>query len=333
VVLLLGMVLPAAAVPASPAFAFATWRGGLVVIYPGGSITPSPPGRYKVLFKGMAGPRGIVHVTAIHRAGNFCQAEGWAPNGSDELVQVNCYTTTGTPADTDFEVMYVRAPAPFAPPGEYALMDSNNTGTLNDAFNSTGGVVNSTPSGTGQWVVTLGNVGAPFPAGNLQVTAVDKLPTHCKVADWAFSAPNLKVLVRCTDANGNPQPSRFTLSYHRERSIFAATTPWYGYMTVWQPGIPTDNYTAGQTNFNSTLGFNANSSVGVTPYQVKMPTLYTKLDDAQVTAFGAQDPNYCTLADMTRPVGADMTTMVLCFKPLSTSPTNSGYFIGYAALH
>jgi hypothetical protein len=175
--LLVGTLVPAVAnaVPASPGFAFATWRGGLLVIYPGGSITPGPPGQYDVLFKGMAGPRGIVHVTAIHRAGNFCQAEAWAPSGSDELVRILCYDTFGAPAPTDFEVTYLRAPAPFAPPGQYALMDSNPSGSLNDGFNSGGGLTSS-PSGTGYWVVTLANVGAPFPAGNLQVTAVKQDP-------------------------------------------------------------------------------------------------------------------------------------------------------------
>jgi hypothetical protein len=134
------------------------------------------------------------------------------------------------------------------------------------------------------------------------------------------------------DAGGNPTPSRFTFSYHRERSVFAVAAPVrFGYLTVWQPGMPPYNFTAGQTNFNAALGFNANPVVGVTPYQVKMPLLYTKLDDAQVTAFG-QGPNYCTLADITRPSGTDMTGMVLCFKPLSTSPTNSGFFMTYGAI-
>ncbi|MFD1052186.1 hypothetical protein ACFQ1S_44730, partial [Kibdelosporangium lantanae] len=127
-------------------------------------------------------------------------------------------------------------------------------------------------------------------------------------------------------------PSRFTFSVHRQIAVYGATAPVkFGYVTVMPSGIPPYVFTAGQTNFNSLAGFNANSVVGVTPYQIKMPLIYTKWDDAQVTALG-QDNNYCTLADVTRPAGADMTGLVLCFKPLSTAPTNSGFFMTYASL-
>jgi hypothetical protein len=253
-------------------------------------------------------------------------------SGPDEVVRVLCFDFTGKPANTAFTVLFTESTLPMAGGGEYAYADANPSGSLNDAVNSSGAGLLVAPGVPGEWTVLLKNVGAPFPAGNLQATPVNKEATHCKIADWGLSGPDLKILVRCYNPGGGLVPTRFTLSYHRERSVLATTAALFGYLTIWQPGVLPYNFTAGQTNFNNLMGFNANSSVGVTPYQIKMPKIFTPVDDAQVTAFGARDLNYCTLADLWSG-GPDVALRVLCFKPLSSSPTTSGFFISYVALH
>lgn len=71
------------------------------------TITRSAVGTYAVRIPGQSRIGGNVQVSAYGTGAERCKVQSWAPSGSDQLVNVLCYSTTGAAADAMFDVSYV----------------------------------------------------------------------------------------------------------------------------------------------------------------------------------------------------------------------------------
>ena len=278
-------------------------------------------GRFQVRFLGLGiGSRGNVHVTAVHRRGNFCEIVRWfVAAGPDEIVEVQCFAPGGVPEDTPFTVLWsLNATTVPSTAGTYASVHYGTAGFL-EIFNSTGAAVKVKPVSTGVVQVTFEKVGVAGAGrtGNLQVTAVSRTgdPRRCKVGGWDPSNADMIVNVLCFDAAGNLVDTEFTASYHRERSVLTVLGPpkYLGY--VWSNSLAAS--VAPQTNYNVVVGgFGAN--VVTYPFsdiEVQFAKLHVDENHIQVTAVGA-DPNYCTIAKRWLVSSStDIYMHAICFDP------------------
>jgi len=277
-------------------------------------------GRFQVRFLGIGvGSRGNVHVTAVHKKGNFCEIVRWfVASGPDEIVEVQCFAPGGVPEDTQFTVLWAlnRTTVP-STAGTFASVHYGTSGFV-EIFNSTGAGVTVKPVSTGVVQVTFEKVGLAGMGrtGNLQATAISRTgdPRRCKIGGWDPSNADMIVNVLCFDAAGNLVDTEFTASYHRERSVLTVLGPpkFLGY--VWSNSLAAS--VAPQTNVNTAVGgFGAN--VVTYPFsdiEVQFATLHVDESHIQVTAVGA-DPNYCTISKRWLVSTTDIYMHAICFDP------------------
>ena len=302
-----------------------SWKAALPAAWAtGGKIGT---GRFQVRFPAVGfGSRGNVHVTAVGRAGNYCETVRWFQSGVDEIVEVQCHRPGGAPADTPFTVLWsVSSAGPV--PGGYATVQATAGGLIAQSYNSAGAGVVVSPGGPGQYTVRFLGVAAGVLAGNLQVTALHTggVARRCAVATWSVVGADVSLLVFCVDAAGLLTNTEFTASYHRERAVFGGFAPpkYLGY--VWSAG-------AGQTNFNGIGGFGVNSITATAPpgrYTVRYPQLGIRETHAQVTASGVGTA-YCGLTLPWTYAGPDALLDVICFDNTG-NPTPHQYFASFTS--
>jgi len=67
------------------------------------------PGRYVVRFRNLGVQGGVVHVTASEdQPSHDCKVGLWFPEGSDLLVNVNCFAPDGRPEDSKFYALFYK---------------------------------------------------------------------------------------------------------------------------------------------------------------------------------------------------------------------------------
>lgn len=289
------------------------------------TVTSPAVGVYQVLFPCSAAGGGIVHVTAVDGAGNFCEAGRWLPYGRSQLVYVFCFDAAGAAANTRFTVLFTTSSGTAAA-GAHAYTFVDPTGTAVTSFNSNGGPITTAQIGTGAYRVTMSGVAPSTYIGDLQATAVQPGLTarRCRVADLAHRAPDYIIYVTCTDWAGANSDSYFTLSFHHKRAVFGALGPPYnmGYVLA---GAPWPD-----TNYNSVTGPNVVAAFAPGEWDVTFPDVATGATHLQVTAFGGQ-PNYCQLSDVWTTVGTDVFAhTVACFRPGGAPATNQ-FFATYSS--
>ena len=120
-------------------------------------------------------------------------------------------------------------------------------------FNSGGGAITVTRTGTGSYTVSFAGLGRP--AGgrdNVQVTGVAGGPVYCKAASWDASGADLVVLVRCVRKDATLADSKFTILAIGARA-FGAATP-LGFL-VWNGDVTgTVSLDSAATSYNSAGG-------------------------------------------------------------------------------
>jgi len=230
-----------------------------------------------------------------------------------QIVDVQCFKPGGAPADTPFTVLWTVSSGVLpAGQGSYASAQVVSNG-LNQAYNSTGLGVGLGVGGVGIYQLRFSGVGlAGVMSGNVQVTAQqpNAQPRRCKILRWGVSGTDVFVYVTCHNPiTGAPMYSDFTISYHRERSVYASFGPpkFFGYIATPFPGTP--------TNYSYPLGVGANGWGGGIPsgtYTVKFPALHEKATTAHVTAI-SDGPSYCTIQDLWLKAGSDAVLPVNCF--------------------
>jgi hypothetical protein len=290
---------PPAAAALPDAHGFVLFNGAAVV--PSGtwpaatSVAAGPAGVYTIRFPGQAAKGGVVHVTAINTGPRFCQAVRWGASGADEVVMVLCSQPGGALTPTAFSAFFESSSGPAGPiNGEFGYVDWNDpTGTMIDQYNSAGALNSVTPIGVGLYEVRLPGLMTAGPVdGSLQATAVGSTPARCKVRNWTSAPAGQVAYVACFNAAGAPFRTRFTLTYQYNQSLRGAGWPprYFGYLWFRPPVGPPP------TNFNSQLGFGANTLMGAGAglSLVTFPRLAVLPDNIQVTAAG-WGADFCNL--------------------------------------
>jgi hypothetical protein len=156
---------------------------------PAGGITVSRSGvgNYSVLFKnigpGLRSNGGHVQVVAVGTGSQYCVVESWG--GSPDLsIDVKCFTKSGSPADTKFNVQFlaVSSHAGYT----WADQPGSNSYTPNAHYTSNGGggAVQVSRSAVGRYLVTFNGLGATLlDGGDVQVTGYGG-NSQCKVEYW-----------------------------------------------------------------------------------------------------------------------------------------------------
>jgi hypothetical protein len=285
-------------------------------------------GTYTVRFPQIAGKNGVAHVTAVDPKGIACQVAGWTAGGPDELVGVSCFAPSGAPANSRFTVLWTTSSGTLPPgPSGYGYVYSDVSGALLSTYNSSGGANAVSKGGVGEWKAWLPGLGAASMMGDLQVTAVDpKQDAHCKPAVWSPNAAGQTVVVRCTDANGKPYDTRWTLSYSVQRAVHGPAFPpkSFGYLMLLNGTVPSG------TTYNSSGALNGAGMSSPTAWAVLMPKIAVPADHAQATAYGT-DPGYCTFTGpWDRPSG-DVMLHVGCWDPTGAPYPKESFFTAYTS--
>jgi hypothetical protein len=336
-----GLAAPAALTAATPAAAAVPDRWGFAYVEnptPPPVWTPTDPahqatstgagnaevrslglGRYHVRFPGTAAPGGVAHVTAVHDAGRWCQLVTWWGDAAGfQNAVVYCFRPGGVLDASRFTIVYTRASgtAPLVQ-GVHAYAVSDGAGAFVDQFHSLGAANSVSHGGPGVWKVFVPTPGPAGPSGNVQVTAVGGAGgVRCKVGGWGGGPNDQTVQVRCFSAAGFPADTRWTLSYHRNRSVLGRPVgplPWLTHRFAYHAvnGLP-----PGPTSFNSLGGTNTDVPAGLGLYYVRFPLVGLLPDHVQVTAQGP-GPEYCGLNTVWNTFGGDAHVRnVICFNAL-----------------
>ncbi|HST50270.1 hypothetical protein [Jatrophihabitans sp.] len=310
-------------------FAFVLYSGGAVV---GSGTTPAGTtvavvgtGQYKITFAGAEALGGVVHVTAINSAPHWCQVNGFAASGTNQVASISCYRPGGAPDFTDFSAIYSSSSGPASPGGAFGYVNSTAGGALVSQYNSAGLGNAVSHTGLGQWTVKFPGLGTPGPMdGSLQATAVSPatVPARCKVLGWSSGTSGQLAQVTCYNAGGAPADTQFTLTYQYQRSLYGGAIPpkYFGYLWNKPVGGPV------ATNYNSVLGAGANTLSAGTLSLVTFPKLAVLPDDIQVTGSGPGS-DFCGLNFAWTHVGADTVVRdVNCFTNAG-APSAAGFLV------
>jgi hypothetical protein len=315
---------PASGTVLDPSRQWGSWRTAFPLDL--ATVDHLGPGSYVVRFPHIATAGGVAHVTAVIGTGpSWCQLGKWYPQGSDELVEVQCFRHGGTPDDTRFAIVFSDRSGPLAVPGGgFAYVHADAGASIVSEYNSTGAANAAGQGGAGFYKVLLPGVGAPPGVpGNFQVTAAEPgASRRCKVGDLAWSGADVYAYVTCVDGvTSSPADSAFTLTYHRERPVFGEMGPpkRFGYVLsgtfIPPPG----------TDFNSTGSANVMVPSGVGQTMVTFTKLGAKETHAEVTAFGG-GPDYCSLQDVWHTnTGDGVIRNVICFDAAGAQADNPAF--------
>ncbi len=175
-------------------------------------------GRYQVTFGGKAssGTRGTVKVSAYGADAGDCAAAGWHGTSAGQVVDVDCYTTSGHPINREFMVTYA---------GRTDLMGLGGLPAANALIGSTGRVMTQFDSqagasvtvrhtGSGMYVVRLNHTTEALNGGDVQVSPITGSADHCVVDEWdGGSDVKTVVAVHCFNNSGHSANSAFTLQF------------------------------------------------------------------------------------------------------------------------
>jgi len=195
----------------------------------GGSITiaHTGTGTYQVALTGFASGKGDhVSVTAYGSSSNYCNTGYWLSGNSPTLFVV-CYAPGGTPADTEFTILYQKRMGNFGSASKgiaFLFADdptnSSYTPDPNYQYNSTGGTNTVTRSGVGSYSAFLPSL--TLKGGQVQVTA-HNTNAHCYVGKWNSNKLGTTVNIQCSDASGVPTDYKYQLAYSIETTLGAVT--------------------------------------------------------------------------------------------------------------
>ena len=186
------------------------------------TVTRSGEGSYEVRLPNLGGPGGHVQVTAFSNLAVHCKPGSWFPDGSAELIYVQCFDHTGSPVDSVFGLTYVDQlnilglSTGFNPDGHdsaYAWADQPFTESYQPNsnyqfanFTATAGSVRRT--GPGSYGMRFQDVN--LSTGGVQVTAYGWGPELCVIAYWNGGDG---IQTRCYDQSGTPVDTYYNVSF------------------------------------------------------------------------------------------------------------------------
>jgi hypothetical protein len=188
---------------------------------------PTPgSGAYTVRLPGLGAPAGHVQVTAYGYSSERCKVVSWGPSGPDQLVNIQCSTSAGSPVDTRYIMTYVQSIDVFGNGSGntginiatgYAWADQPTasgcyTPSLPYQYNNYGAINTICRIGFGDYKVNFPNQNLNY--GDVQVTAYGSGQEYCKVKYWN---PSDGVRVQCYNAAGAPADTFYTVTFLENR--------------------------------------------------------------------------------------------------------------------
>lgn len=217
-------------------------------------VTNGDVGDYTVRLTSMGemGEQGVPMVTAAGVDGVHCQATSfeYRPSDQTEVITVGCYAGA-VAIDTGFTLSFFSSTPPDSGvPGAYGYV-RNDQPALTDypgppGYNSTGGPVVIARTGNG-WTVRFHGDAFRNAGGNVQVTALGKVPARCSVVGWRPVDVGVEVDVRCTES------TQWTLMYAHDRSVVGNDNGFFGYLQGNEPTSP--EYTPNPERNRAPSGF------------------------------------------------------------------------------
>jgi len=294
----------------------------------GGDIRIHRPsaGTYQVRFVGMAGAGGVAHARP-YGSGNtsICVVASWGQSAGDQLVNVRCFGSTGTPADTRFVASFTNRTAgagtlaylwasqasppvgvPYAPSPLYA-------------YDSTGVAPQVWRQSTGVYMMVIGTVEAHYPVdhhdGVYQITAYGTNAVRCEVHGENDETPT-PIGVFCVDASGAPTDTRFAVTYAHSTSLLGTGVAAANASFRYSSGNVNTFYSDGYWNPGGAPGF---TRFGVGSYRVTFPGLALSGGHATVGSRGTPFA-YCHVASWSS-AGVN----VRCFDNTTDLPVDSAF--------
>jgi hypothetical protein len=165
---------------------------------------------------------GTAEVSAYGSSSEYCKVASWGTASSGTDVNVRCFSTAGTPADTLFSLSYGHTTTHggssygYIWSGGGVYQGSQIDSPLTAAHPGVGSISISR-TGTGAYTVIFPQLNALL--SSVKVTAYGTGPESCKVVgtrdnqDFTTLNPGTVVWVQCFSASGSPADSAYTLAY------------------------------------------------------------------------------------------------------------------------
>ena len=191
------------------------------------------------------------------------------------------------------------------------------------SYNSTGGKITITRSGTGYYNVALSGFAIDPPYNDdVQVTARGGTG-YCNVVDWG-SVPPL-IYVNCYTAGGTAADGEFTILYQKRYGHSGSAA--VGNAFVWANEPTTSSYTPSTLyQYNSTGGTNTITRSSTGKYSVLLPGLTHIGGQVQVTAYDTN--GRCWVTDWN--VGSSGTTVNVGCADASGAPADEYFDLAYS---
>jgi hypothetical protein len=281
----------------------------------GVSITRSSRGKYEVVFYGL-GPeadQGTVDVTAEGESNPaVCSVAGWAPNGSNLEVSVDCYAVTGAALSTPFMASFTSGGSTTGTV-DYVLANNANarsyTPDLTFQFNSSGGTNRITRPAKGEYVVAL--PGPDTADGTVKVTAFGSGADSCQVVEWLNAHTGQDVYVDCFTTAGALVDHEFTMTFAASDSLLGGGGA-NGY--VWANNPTSSSYAPALAYQYDWVGTTDTAmSFGTGEYTNSFPSASEgDHGDEQATAYGSTD-THCIVDGPAGGSGGTQGADVFCF--------------------
>jgi hypothetical protein len=166
------------------------------------SVTWTETGHYEVTMPGLATESGAVLVSPLGDKPRRCVVEIWFTNATDEIIDVACFTRTGTPVNSQLVVTFLIGIGSNAdsPPGfgyDWADQPDSSPSPYLPArkYNSVSGSSNPVSHpGPGSYIAAMNALGTP--GGNVQLTAISNSAATCQ-ASWQAVNVQMQIAVKC----------------------------------------------------------------------------------------------------------------------------------------
>jgi hypothetical protein len=206
---------------------------------------------------------------------------------------------------------------------------------VNYSYNSSGGPIVITRTGTGSYRVDFGKLYTTAPGGDVQVSAYNTTG-YCMSAGWGHADKGkiIQAYVTCYAANGSAADSQFTLLYQLHSGNIGNAGRGLAYLWADQPTLA--SYTpSGAFQYNSTGALNTVIRNGTGDYKVTLPGLTRTGGSVQVTAYDGSPAARCKVSKWNNNSNATF-IYVLCFNSSGQAADeyfNLAYSIGESFGH
>jgi len=187
------------------------------------TITRSGTGVYAVTLPGQTALGATVEVTAYGTDSDYCKVGSWSQSGSNTVVNVRCFDTSGAASDSKFTLNFGRSTqingglsysyawANNATSSSYTPHLSYQKGYIAGDIGDVTTDITAGRSSTGHYSVTLPGMTAT--GSNVQITAYGTGSEYCKVIGWSASGSATQVNVACYNASGSATDTLFDIVY------------------------------------------------------------------------------------------------------------------------